>query len=78
MTIKADILRGFSAELFRAAGLADDKAEAVAKYLVEADLMGHTTHGLALAPWYLQSIADGVMTRDGTPETVSDLSLIHI
>ena len=31
MTIKADILRGFSAELFRAAGLADDKAEAVAK-----------------------------------------------
>ena len=72
MTIKADILRGFSAELFRAAGLADDKAEAVAKYLVEADLMGHTTHGLALAPWYLQSIADGVMTRDGTPETVTD------
>lgn len=70
--IDADTLRGFAADLFRAAGLADDKAEAVGKYLVEADLMGHTTHGLALAPWYLQSIADGVMTRDGQPETISD------
>jgi len=44
----------------------------VARYLVEADLMGHTTHGLALAPWYLQSIADGVMTKAGDPEVVSD------
>lgn len=72
MTINADILRGFAADLFCAAGLAADKADAVAHYLVEADLMGHTTHGLALAPWYLQSIAEGVMTRDGTPDTVSD------
>lgn len=70
--IATTALRDFAEELFETAGLADDKAQAVARYLVEADMMGHTTHGLALAPWYLDSIADGVMAKDGTPDTVSD------
>ncbi len=70
--IAADALRGFAGDLFQAAGLAESKARAVARYLVEADLMGHTTHGLALAPWYLDSIAEGVMRKDGEPETLSD------
>jgi L-lactate dehydrogenase len=34
--------------------------------------MGHTTHGLALAPRYLDEIAAGAMARSGAPETVSD------
>lgn len=65
-------LRRFAADLFLAAGLEAEKAEAVAHYLVEADMMGHTTHGLALAPWYLQSLDDGVMTKTGEPEVRSD------
>jgi L-lactate dehydrogenase len=74
---KADLhsvsdLVGFARDLFGAAGLEADKAGAVATYLVEADMMGHTTHGLALAAWYLQSIADGIMTRAGDPTVVSD------
>lgn len=72
MSIDPNELRDFARRLFVAAGLAEDKATAVAHYLVEADLMGHATHGLALAPWYLQNIADGVMTRDDSPELVSD------
>jgi L-lactate dehydrogenase len=67
-----EALRDFASALFAAAGLESDKARAVAHYLVEADLMGHTTHGLALAGWYLQSIADGVMQREGLHEVVSD------
>lgn len=70
--IDAVALTAFARDLFAAAGLEPAKAEAVATYLVEADLMGHTTHGLALAGWYLQSIADGVMTPSGAPEVVSD------
>ncbi|MFB9949146.1 Ldh family oxidoreductase [Rhizobium puerariae] len=58
--------------LFAAAGLDTEKAASVATYLLEADLMGHTTHGLALAGWYLQGIADGVMKKSGSFETVSD------
>jgi LDH2 family malate/lactate/ureidoglycolate dehydrogenase len=62
----------FTLGVFLAAGLDPDKARAVSHYLVEADLMGHTTHGLALAPGYLQSIADGIMTKAGKPVIVSD------
>lgn len=69
---EAAALVRFTEDLFVAAGLEAEKAAAVGKYLVEADLMGHTTHGLALATWYLQSIADGVMQTTGTPETVAD------
>lgn len=67
-----EALRAFARSLFSAAGLEEDKAAAVAHYLVEADLLGHTTHGLALAGWYLQSIADGVMKGEGAPEVISD------
>ncbi|PWK66419.1 Ldh family oxidoreductase [Aminobacter sp. AP02] len=65
-------LTDFAFALFKAAGLEPDKARTVAEILVEADMMGHTTHGLALAPWYLESIRNGVMTRSGAPKVVSD------
>ncbi|MGF9564978.1 Ldh family oxidoreductase [Neorhizobium sp. JUb45] len=65
-------LLALARSLFTKAGLETEKAEAVATYLVEADLMGHSTHGLALAGWYLQGIADGVVTKAGTYDVVSD------
>lgn len=65
-------LRAFAAALFRAAGLERDKSDVTAEVLVEADLMGHTTHGLALAPRYLQEIGTGSMASHGEPEIVSD------
>ena len=39
--------------LFAASGCDGDKPAAIATGLVEADLLGHTTHGLQLAPVYL-------------------------
>jgi L-lactate dehydrogenase len=65
-------LRTFAAALFRHAGLEADKPDVVAEVLLEADLMGHTTHGLALAPRYLQEIGSGSMAATGEPEIVSD------
>ena len=65
-------LRNFAAALFRKAGLDADKPEVSADVLVDADLMGHTTHGLALMPRYLQEIASGSMAATGEPEIVSD------
>ena len=41
-------LTTFALQLLQAAGLPPDKAQAVAEVLVEGDLLGHTTHGLAL------------------------------
>jgi len=69
---RAADLERFAHGLLVAAGLPADKAEAVAAVLVEGDLMGHTTHGLALLGPYLNEIDSGKMTRDGGPEVVSD------
>lgn len=57
--------------LFTASGLAPDRARDVAEVLVEGDLYGQTTHGLALTAPYLDSLASGDMARDGQPEIVS-------
>ena len=52
--------------------MADDMACCVAKYLVVADAMGHTTHGLALLPMYLDFMAEGQMTLQGDWQVVRD------
>jgi LDH2 family malate/lactate/ureidoglycolate dehydrogenase len=68
----AEALTDFAAALLQAAGLDEDKAGAVAQILVEADLMGHTTHGLALLAPYLRELEAGTMTREGEPRVVAD------
>ena len=40
----------FATALLRSSGLDSDKSGIVAEILTEGDLLGHTTHGLALLP----------------------------
>lgn len=68
----ADTLRTYAAALLRAAALAPDRAEVVADVLVEGDLLGHDTHGLAQLPGYLGALAAGTMAAAGEPSTASD------
>jgi LDH2 family malate/lactate/ureidoglycolate dehydrogenase len=68
----ADRLIGFATELFENAGLDHDKARTTATLLVEADLMSHTTHGLAQAGAYLEEIEAGRWAKTGVPEVVRD------
>ena len=56
----ADALRGFARALLDRAGV-----------LVEADLLGHTTHGLALLAPYLGEIEKGGMTKTGAPDVLN-------
>jgi len=67
-----DELKRFAAELLAAAGLDVDKAVIVSRYLVQADAMGHTTHGLAQLPDYLEEILSGAMRTRGEPKVISD------
>jgi LDH2 family malate/lactate/ureidoglycolate dehydrogenase len=66
-----DLLR-FAEALFAAAGMPGERAAVVAEFLVEADLMGHDTHGLNLAPGYLGALEKGGMPKTGEPEAVAD------
>ncbi|MEN9539794.1 MAG: hypothetical protein RLZZ126_2029 [Pseudomonadota bacterium] len=65
-------LTAFAEQLLLKSGLDADKARAVADILVEGDLMGHTTHGLAQLPAYLAEIEKGGMRKTGTPKVLSD------
>src|SRR5215471_21289579 len=65
-------LRDFAAALGERAGLPADRAKVQAEVLLEADLMGHTTHGLAMLPGFLNGIASGAIRAKGEPKVISD------
>lgn len=62
----------FAARLLESAGAARTIALTVAEVLVEGDLLGHDTHGLAQLPAYLDELVGGRMAKSGEPVTVSD------
>jgi LDH2 family malate/lactate/ureidoglycolate dehydrogenase len=65
-------LQDFAQRLLIKVGMEDVKAQAVARTLVDGDLMGHDTHGLALLPGYVGEIERASMTCSGEPEVLSD------
>ena len=70
---EATELVAWAAQLLGAAGLESGRAEAVAGILVEGDLLGHTTHGLALLGPYLRELESGSMAATGEPQVLQDL-----
>ncbi len=65
-------LLDFAALLARKAGLPSDRARTQAEVLIEADLMGHSTHGLALLPNYLKELDAGTANGLGRPIVIAD------
>lgn len=65
-------LLSFASRLLDAAGMAPDKSRVIAEVLVEADLMGHDTHGLNLLAPYLADIRKGTLKTQGEPRVVAD------
>jgi L-lactate dehydrogenase len=74
----AEHLRKFASDALVKAGLPEEPAHAVARGLVEADLYGHSTHGLALLPDYVDEIVNGAMTKVGRPDIVSDFGAVAL
>jgi LDH2 family malate/lactate/ureidoglycolate dehydrogenase len=67
----AGALRQFAQALFERAGARADIAADVATVLLDADLLGHATHGLALLAPYLNELANDRMARSGEPEVLA-------
>ena len=66
-------LIAWARDMFAAGGAEADKARSVAEILVEGDLFGHDTHGLALLGGYLDSlVTKRDMTPGGMPEVLSE------
>jgi len=68
---QVDALVSFAHALLTRAGVRDDIARDVAAVLVDGDLLGHTTHGLALLPAYLAEIDKGTMAKAGEPRVLN-------
>lgn len=62
----------FATTLLTRGGLDQDKAAVVAEILLEGDLLGHTTHGLALLAQYLADLEKGGMAKSGEPRVLAD------
>lgn len=69
---KPEELAAFASSVLDTVGLEEEKSAIVAEILLEADLMGHTTHGLQLLPAYVKALADGTMLNSGEPEVIRD------
>lgn len=67
MLIPADRLRDFAADIFTAAGTSREEGARVARYLVEANLTGHDSHGVVRAPRYVQWLKAGFIVAGVTP-----------
>jgi LDH2 family malate/lactate/ureidoglycolate dehydrogenase len=68
---RADALRQFAQTLFERAGARADIAADVATILLDADLLGHSTHGLALLAPYLDELTHDRMAKSGEPEILN-------
>ena len=68
----ANALFDFANRLLQRAGLVPKIAEIIAETLLEADLMGHSTHGLQLLAPYLTELERDLMTKAGEPEIIAD------
>ncbi|MFA7567999.1 MAG: Ldh family oxidoreductase, partial [Alkalispirochaeta sp.] len=65
-------LKQISKQLLVTKSMNDEVARTVAEILVEADLMGHTTHGINLLVPYLDELQAGRMKTTGSWKVVSD------
>ncbi|MFT5365538.1 MAG: putative oxidoreductase [Candidatus Latescibacterota bacterium] len=64
-------LRKLLADLFQSVNLPEDQAHIMANHLVEANLMGHDSHGVIRTPSYLRGIQAGKM------KPVGDLKIVR-
>jgi L-lactate dehydrogenase len=50
----------------------EDKAADTSEILIEADMMGHSTHGVRLLPLYIKDVENGNMAIKGKEEILKD------
>ena len=78
MKISHDRLRSFVTAIFRAAGCQEAEAERIATHLVEANLVGHDSHGVIRVSPYVQWLKSGKVLADRSIEVVFENDVIAV
>ncbi len=71
-------LRETTTAIFAAAGMRADEARVVAELLVEANLVGHDSHGVIRIPQYLGQVEAGDMVPDAVVEVVHEAPTLAV
>lgn len=72
VAISSASLRRYIAEIVGASGSNDEEAAIVADHLVEANLVGHDSHGVIRVAKYLEWVADGLLVVNRHAQIVKD------
>jgi hydroxycarboxylate dehydrogenase B len=78
VTLKAEALAAFVADIFAAAGCSREEGARIGRYLVSANLSGHDSHGVVRVPRYAAQKAKGTVLADVTVEVVVDTPVIAV
>jgi hydroxycarboxylate dehydrogenase B len=78
MKIQHDRLRDFTSAIFRAAGCQPAEAERIAVHLVEANLVGHDSHGVIRVPSYVLWLKAGKVLADRSMQIVFENDAIAV
>ena len=65
-------MRDFGGAIFEAAGLPEDQARIVTDHLVDANLVGHDSHGIIRIPGYARSLSKGGIRPAGNHKIVRE------
>jgi uncharacterized oxidoreductase len=78
MTIHEEVLRKLIREIFTAAGSSHHEAERIAHYLVEANLVGHDSHGAIRVHKYVEWVRAGDLVPNQTLEIVTENEIMAV
>jgi hydroxycarboxylate dehydrogenase B len=76
--IEAAELKDFVADIFAANGCSRQEAGRISKYLVNANLAGHDSHGVVRVARYVAMQRDGLVVADQTVESLVDTPVLAI
>ena len=78
MKFQPDRLRELTAAIFQRAGCPPLEAARIAAHLVEANLVGHDSHGVIRVPTYVQWLRDGKVLANRTLQVVFENEVIAV
>lgn len=67
ITVESSVLRSFVERIFVAAGSKREEADQIAQHLVEANLVGHDSHGVGVLPSYMEQLKAGFVHPNQMP-----------
>jgi uncharacterized oxidoreductase len=78
MRIAPDELIRFASRIFAAAGCSDEEARRIGRHLVEANLVGHDSHGVIRIKTYIEWLREGLVVPNQTIEIVLENDVMAV